>query len=168
MKFVLENNFYTHIGAINHLYNDLNIYRDIIFFEDVGLIIIDRYSSNNIQFMGQNFNLAPDIQITKNNGQEYELKTPGNQQFVIKEHTDRTLSMYFDSNNPNRGFYSLKFNELLPTQQIEFRKNSFSSTFLTSLTIKNEELDSVIITKENAIQFKLNGTEYTINLQKLN
>lgn len=168
LKFVFESDNYTHIGAINHLYNNIKIYRDVIFLAEFGLIVIDRYSSDEIQFMGQNFNLAPDIVTEKINTREYVLTTPKKQQFILKEHTERTLSAYFGHKNADRGFYSFKFNELLPTQQVEFRKNSFNSTFVTTLINKNEEVSDVVVDNKNRLQFNLNDLEYIINLQKLN
>lgn len=167
LKFVYENDEYTHIASINHLYDSIKIYRDIVYFENKGLIIIDRCFSEEKQFMGQNFNLAPDIEIEKITGKEYYLKTPDDKILIMKEHNPRTLSKYFNHSNSSRGFYSEKFNQLLETHQIEYRQNSMACRFITSIMEKNDDGELEPQLKGNKLIFKLGNTDFNINLQSL-
>ena len=167
LKFVYENDEYTHIASINHLYDKIKIYRDIIYFEDKGLIIVDRCFSDEKQFMGQNFNLAPDIDVEKISGKEYYLKTSNNTVLIMKEHNSRTLSKYFNHSNSSRGFYSEKFNQLLETHQIEYRQNSMACRFVTSIMEKNGDNELEPQLKNNKLIFKLGNTDFDINLQSL-
>lgn len=167
-NFVYENNEYIHFAGINHLYNDIKIFRDVIYFESHGFLVIDRYSSGEQQFMGQNFNLHPDITVKEINKNEFLLNTEKGKALVLKEHTERTLNKYFSKKDENRGFYSEKFNELLETHQIEFRKNNINSTFVTSLFDLNKEVIKNINYNNESISFNFNNQEYRILLQPMN
>src|SRR5699024_221137 len=103
---------------------NIKIFRDIIYFEEYGFIVIDRYNSNERQFMGQNYNLHPDIEVSSEGDNEFLLKTKSGKLLRLQEHTERTLNKYYTVEDENRGFYSEKFNVLLNTHQIEFRKNN--------------------------------------------
>lgn len=165
INFVYTNDEYIHIGAQNHLYEDIEIYRDIIYFENKGMIIVDRCFSNQMNFMGQNFNLSPDIKVQKDSNKKYTLQSPSGRTLILQEHTERTLSKYFGYSNSERGFYSKKFNELLNTHQIEFRKNSIFSIFITSLLEENlAELRNIQLIN-NKLSFLLGNSYLNINLQ---
>src|SRR5699024_10182726 len=51
-NFVYQNKEYTHLAGINYLYDGIEIYRDVIYFESQGCLIIDRYISNERQCKG--------------------------------------------------------------------------------------------------------------------
>lgn len=166
-NFVYENKEYTHFAGINHLYDGIEIYRDVIYFESQGFLIIDRYISNERQFMGQNFNLHPDITVKDNDNNEFVLETEKGNTLILKEHTERTLNKYFSKENEDRGFYSKKFNVLLDTHQIEFRKNNVNSTFITSLFDSNKSDLKDVDSDKYSISFNLNNQHYRILLQKI-
>ncbi|WP_411843721.1 heparinase II/III family protein [Salinicoccus sp. HZC-1] len=167
INFVYENTDYVHLAGINHLFEDVKIYRDIIYYEQLGFIAIDRYESSSQQFMGQNFNLHPDVKVNELDENTFLLNTPKGNKLHLKEHTSRTLNKYFSIEDENRGFYSEKFNVLLDAHQIEFRKNNVSSAFVTSLfDINKVSLENVVFENES-ISFNLNGESIKINLQKI-
>ena len=167
INFVYENVDYIHLAGINHLFDDIKIYRDIIYYEESGLLIIDRYTSSGRQFMGQNFNLHPNVKVEEIGENSFLLTTGTGKRLQLTEHTDRTLNKYFSLNDENRGFYSEKFNELLNCHQLEFRKNNISSTFMTSLFEIDETKFEYVKEEKGTIIFKLNGNTTRINLQKI-
>ncbi|WP_026858341.1 heparinase II/III family protein [Jeotgalicoccus psychrophilus] len=167
INFVYENDTYVHLAGINHLFVNIEIFRDIIYFEQYGFIVIDRYKSSERQFMGQNFNLHPDVEINQEGNNEFLIKTNEGKFLRLQEHTERTLSKYYSKEDENRGFYSEKFNVLLSTHQIEFRKNSVETSFITSLFDDSKvELKDVKVDK-NTLEFIINNNLTIINLQRI-
>ncbi|WP_213810185.1 hypothetical protein [Jeotgalicoccus sp. WY2] len=130
------------------------------------MIIVDRCFSEEMQFIGQNFNLDPKISINQIDSNQFQLRTTKGRTLILKQHTGRTLSKYFTHDNKNRGFYSEKFNELLETHQIEFRQNSVECNFITSLIDDEKDLKNLKIDK-NKITFMLDSDMYEIYLQKV-
>lgn len=167
INFVYENDEYIHLAGINHLFESIKIFRDIIYFEEYGFIVIDRYSSNERQFMGQNYNLHPDIEVSAEGENEFILKTKNGKLLRLQEHTKRTLNKYYTIEDENRGFYSEKFNVLLNTHQIEFRKNNLESAFITSLFDDNKSKINAVKLNGNTLEFNLNDYIKQINLQRI-
>lgn len=167
INFVYENDEYIHLAGINHLFENIKIFRDIIYFEEYGFIVIDRYNSNERQFMGQNYNLHPDIEVSSEGNNEFLLKTKNGKLLRLQEHTERTLNKYYTIEDENRGFYSEKFNILLNTHQIEFRKNNIESTFITSLFDDKKSKINAVKLNGNRLEFNLNNYIKQINLQRI-
>lgn len=167
INFVYENDEYIHLAGINHLFENIKIFRDIIYFEEYGFIVIDRYNSNERQFMGQNYNLHPDIEVSSEGDNEFLLKTKSGKLLRLQEHTERTLNKYYTVEDENRGFYSEKFNVLLNTHQIEFRKNNIESTFITSLFDDKKSKINAVKLNGNRLEFNLNNYIKQINLQRI-
>lgn len=167
ISFVYENDTYVHLAGINHLFDNIEIFRDIIYFEQYGFIVIDRYKSSERQFMGQNYNLHPDVEITQEGNNEFLIKTNEGKFLRLQEHTERTLSKYYSKKDENRGFYSEKFNVLLNTHQIEFRKNSVETSFITSLFDDSKVELKDVKGDKNILEFIINDNLTKINLQRI-
>ncbi|KIH71441.1 hypothetical protein SN16_01795 [Salinicoccus roseus] len=166
LKFVQETKEYVHLAGINHLYDKMKIWRDIIYFESRGMIIIDRYITDSSKVMSQNFNYHEKLNINKIDGKSYMIQTPKGKELIIKEMTARTISRYYSHENKERGFISRDFGKYIETQQIEYLKKSYKNQYITLLY--EPELMNIdgIEEKEGLLNFIVDGKEISVRLQR--
>lgn len=165
LKFVKETSEFVHLAATNHLYNNMFIWRDVIYLESKGLIIVDRYKAESPRLMAQNFNFHEGLTIESRGNNEFGVSTPTGKELILKEHTSRTLNRYYPHDHKERGFISRKFSEFIETQQIEYLKKSFKNQFITTIH-EPQKIDIQSITEENGtLLISVDGRPHKIYLQ---
>ncbi|TVT28887.1 hypothetical protein FO441_00990 [Salinicoccus cyprini] len=168
LVFIKETPAFVHMAAINHLYENMNVWRDIIYFESKGFIVIDRYLTDTARLVAQNFNLHEELTVKKGEGNEYKISTPNNVKLVLKEHTPRTVNRYYGHSHKERGFISRKFGQFIETQQIEFIKKSYKNQFITTLHEEKAIHFANLELVDEVLSIEVNGEKHTVYLQAQN
>src|SRR5699024_1860508 len=156
-----KNPFYKLIQGVNDSYNGICLKRTLLFFNDNSILILDQFSSDNVNTVAVNFNLGLDISVDKISRSEYHLK--GKHEYILKSHISPFTSVLLEDTQNTMCKISNKFGKTESNTRILLRLKTKSSAFLTTIEPKPSHLE-VLNFENNVLDLVFKGQELSIEI----
>lgn len=129
------NDEYKIIKAFNYSYNNVELFRTLIYFSNNSILIYDQFDSPVSNTVAVNFNLGLNIDVEKISRDEYHLI--GRNQYVLKSHLNKFTSVQLNNSIGTPCIISSNYNKYEQNKRVLLRLKTKKSAFLTSIVQKN-------------------------------
>ncbi|RND01865.1 hypothetical protein EC501_01230 [Lysinibacillus halotolerans] len=147
MKKIYTKSFYTSekldiVSGVNGGYDNLSLERTLVFIKPDILIILDRAKSEGLKNIVQTFNLAPHIEIGKEEKNKILLYSENDEIELEQFNTIDSLDIREGSIDPPVAIIAEKFGSVIPTRQLQYNKKMKTGNFLTVVKLGKNAIDS--------------------------
>lgn len=146
------NSLYSYVKGINNAYENCELSRSLLFLKPELIIIKDRAQSEEITNFEQIFNIAPQLNVQKDENNDIILTSEKNK-VSIRQLINRTScepSIITGDENIPRAIVSYEFSKLIRNNQIVYKASGNEVEFITIINLNHHEQNNFRIDYNNS------------------